>query len=780
MRKISHSTLLTLILAIVLAAPAWSQGGDVKKQLFRADKFFSIKNYKEALPLYLEVVEAGEKDAITYYRLGKCYLNSFKVEDKIKAISYLEFAVADNAAKLPSTAHLELGRVYHMDEQIDKALESYTKYKAKSGNDAKAKAEVNRAIEISNNAKKAISRKKDISVVNLGTNINTDNTEYNPVVSADESIMAFTALRPNTNKNRSSEEFIEEIYVSYKSAGNWTLPKKIPINSDYNVGTAGLSPDGQRMLIFMGGENNTGNIFTIDKSGEKWSEPTIIDEIRSRHLESTASVTPDGKTIYFASNRPGGFGGFDIYKVEKQDDGTWSRPKNLGEKINTKYDDDAPFIHPDQVTLFFNSNGHNTIGGKDIFRSRLTEGAWSTPENMGYPINTTLNDDYFTLTADGRKAYFSSDRKGGSGGQDIYSVEMPDEDANIPLTLIKGRILDAETKKALPTKIYVVDNETHKKLDFVYNPDAESGDYLIILPPAKNYDIIIESDGFLPYTLNINVPNQTYFYELYQQILLKTITQFGVKVGQEVEVKNAFYDTNKEKLETERKQHEAKLLRDGDVDPYDLMEDLIKAGDQDGIDYLLELMFATNPIDEINFDEIENENLEAAARTYYYDETDESKFEKKDVGGETILSLPTFFVTEEAEKRKQQPKEPVKSYDPELLGKELKVYFAVGKSDLDGKYNGQLDEMLKLLKANKGLGVQISGYASAEGDEDFNRELSNKRAISVLNYLNFKGIVRRRIVARGYGETKEEKSSAEESRRVEVRLVDLQKVGRAL
>lgn len=189
---------------------------------------------------------------------------------------------------------------------------------------------------------------------------------------------------------------------------------------------------------------------------------------------------------------------------------------------------------------FFTSDGHITMGGRDIFKSTLVGNAWSSPESMGYPVNTTANDNYFTLLADGTRAYFSSDRKGGMGAQDIYYIDMPKESANIPLTMIKGKILDADSGKPIPTKIYLIDNDTDKKLDFVYSPDPETGAYLVILPPAKNYDMVIESEGFLPYTLNVNVPNQTYFYELFQQIKLKTIKQFDVVVGQEVLVKMPF------------------------------------------------------------------------------------------------------------------------------------------------------------------------------------------------------------------------------------------------
>ena len=462
----------------------------------------------------------------------------------------------------------------------------------------------------------------------------------------------------------------------------------------------------------------------------------------------------------------------DIYRSELQEDGTWGKAVNLGKEINSRADEDAPFIHPNQNMLFFTSNGHGSMGGDDIFRSVYRDGKWSKPENMGYPVNTTANDGYFTLIADGSTGYFSSDRKGGAGSQDIYMMTMPDNFETIPLTMIKGRILDAETKKPLPTKIYVIDKKTNKKLDFVYHPDRKTGDYLVILPPNKNYDMIIESDGFLPYTLNIDIPNQTYFYELFQQILLKTIKHFDVVVGQEVEIKNAFYDSREDEVSSMRKEYEASLINTDSIDVFELMGDLINARDTSGIDYLVSLILMTDPIEKVNFDEKTNEKLQTARRLYYYDESDESKFEKKTVDGEVIYSLPTMYVTKEAEVQKLHSK-PVASYDPKLLEKGLKVYFKSGESELETRYEQPLDDLLDILKKNPGLGVEISGYASPEGNEEYNRELSNKRAISVLNYLNHRGIVRRRIVAKGFGATSSEHLTNEELRRVDVHIIAL-------
>ncbi len=752
---------------LIMSHIAFGQG----KSLSDAQRLFSVKNYEQALPLYEEVVQGGNKDAKVLYELGICYQKSSDIQKQVKGIPYLEQALAAKK-DLPVITHYDLGYLYLKDEQLEKAMRSFTTYQGLTKADKKAQTEAARAIEICHNATALMSVPRDFKVSSFPGSVNTSYTEYNPVVSADESILAFTALRPNTGKTRSGDKFIEEILVSVNSAGIWTEPKPLPISSQKNVGTAGISSDGQKMIVFMGDAVDPGNLFQISKSGTEWSAPSILAAtINSPGLESTCSITPDGKTIYFASDRLGTKGGLDIWKIELKADGKWSMPVNLGPEINTKDNEDAPFIHPDQKTLFFTSDGHNTMGGRDIFQAKLINNKWTRPENMGYPVNTTANDNYFTLLADGKRAYFSSDRKGGAGAQDIYFLDMPADASSIPLTMIKGKILNAETGKPMPTKMYVIDKDTKKDIEFVYDPDPVTGDYLIILPPSKNYDIVIESEGFLPYTLNVNIPNQTYFYELYQQIKLKTIKQFDVVVGQEVEVKNAFYDATQDVKTDLRKTHEAQLVKSGNVDIYDMMLDLMAADDKEGIKYLVDLIEHTNPIESINFDDNTNSKIEVASRTYYFDESDESKFEQKQVEGKTIFSLPTMIVKEEAKNKKEQKK--VASYDKALLNKFVKVFFDVAKSDLKVQYNAELDNILNALNTNPDLGVEISGFASAEGSEEMNRELSNKRAIAVLDYLNHKGVVRRRIVAKGYGATKDQAASKEEGRRVEVRIVEL-------
>src|SRR5690606_12852492 len=306
-----------------------------------------------------------------------------------------------------------------------------------------------------------------------------------------------------------------------------------------------------------------------------------------------------------------------------------------------------------------------------------------------------------------------------------------------------------------------------KKVDYVYDPDKETGNYLIILPPGKNYDMIIEAEGFLPYTININIPEQTYFYELYQKINLSPITQFEKVVGQKVSVTNAFYDTKQENNALPRQANESMLLKNDSIDVYAMMGDIISASDDAALDYLLELMQMVNPIEDVSFDSDKAEKIESV---YYYEENDKTGLESKIIAKDTIFTLPTIYVSKEAAIQKAEKSHPV-TYDKVVLNKIYKFYFDVDKSSLNPQFNNQLEDVLKLVKAHETLAIEISGFASADGNDEYNRKISNERAIAVLSYFNERGISRRRIIAKGFGSASNA-SSKEEGRRVEVKIVD--------
>lgn len=750
---------------------AQQQSRTESQVVYRAEKLFEIGNYSEALKNYQEAIAAGESSAYLLYKAGRCYLESKQYADKLNALPLLKQAAQSinpaGADKLPAEFYLALGDANHIAAQPQEALMAYEQYQKAAGKAPDKLKLVKQRKTVAQLALEMMANPKQINLRPLQNGVNTAYTEYNPVVSADESLMAYTQLKPADS--RSSQKSVEQIMLVTMEAGSWSSPKPLKINN-FNAGTAGLSADGQQMLIYLQ-DNTGGNLYMLQRKGDNWGQPQELKgDLNSRFLETTASITPDGKTIYFASNRPGGHGGLDIYKTELQPNGTWGRAVNLGPGINTEADEDAPFIHPDGRTLYFSSNGKEAIGGNDILRSYLVAGKWDKPVNMGYPINTTANESYFTLTADGSRAYFSSDRQGGKGEQDIYTFNMPEQDRNIPLTLIKGRILAGEREQPVSTQIFVVDVITGNKVEYVYNPDPKTGNYLIILPPGRNYDLIVKSEGYLPYAINVNIPNQDYFYELFQQIFLRPIKQFDVVVGQEVKVQNAFYDTGQPLHHDLRKIKESNMVKGDSIDIFEMMETIIGAGDNAAYDYLLDLMYTVNPVDSVDFSQANSQMVEDAEAVYYYEENDKTKLEAKQVDGQVIYTLPTFKVTEQAKQQQQVVKG---AYSQALLKPVYKIYFDVDSKTLKAKDEQSLQEIIRLFEQHEQLGVEISGYASKDGNPEHNRKLSNERATAVLDYFNKRGVGRRRIVAKGFGATEGQEGNAQESRRVEVRIIDL-------
>ena len=228
------------------------------KALAEAQQLFGLKRYEQALPLFEEALNSGVKDAKVYYQAGVCYLKSQDLNSQAKAIPYFENALKD-AKAVPVSANYDLATLYLRNEQLDKALEAFNQFKSLTKTDKKAQADADKGIETCHNAVALMSVPREIKVYNFPGLVNSPYTEYNPVVSADESVMAYTALVPNKGRTRSGDKFIEEIFISYNKLGTWTEPKLVPIASEYNVGTAGISPDGQKMLVFIGGISDLAN-----------------------------------------------------------------------------------------------------------------------------------------------------------------------------------------------------------------------------------------------------------------------------------------------------------------------------------------------------------------------------------------------------------------------------------------------------------------------------------------------------------------------------------------
>ena len=387
--------------------------------------------------------------------------------------------------------------------------------------------------------------------VNMGPTINTAADEYSPVSTADEKTIIFTR---QTDQN-------EDFYQSNKNDNNWQTATYLSdkINTPgFNEGSESISQDG-KYLFFTGCNRPDGlgrcDIYVVQKKGDTWSKPfDLSSPVNTPGWESQPSISSDGRTLYFVSNRAGGYGGYDIWKSNLTPKG-WGEPENLGPNINTSYNEQSPFIHPDDSTLCFCSNGWPGLGNQDLFVSRLgKDGKWQKPENLGYPINSNGDESGLSLTANGNYAFFSSNKLNGFGGFDIYTFELPAHLRPRMVTYVKGIVQDAKTNKPLESAVEIRDLESNLPVYQDYS-SIEQGDFLATIAAGKNYGLNISKSGYLFYSENFSLAGHVAKDPFIIHVLLEPI-----EVGNKVILKNIFFDSNKFELKPESKSELQKLI----------------------------------------------------------------------------------------------------------------------------------------------------------------------------------------------------------------------------
>jgi outer membrane protein OmpA-like peptidoglycan-associated protein/tetratricopeptide (TPR) repeat protein len=519
---------------------------------------FSKSGYAAIIPVFLELSVKDPSNMNLAFKLGVCYLSSIK--ERVKAIPNFSKAITaatDNYSgssykerNAPLISYKFLGDAYHLNNEFDKAIDAYNKFimimKENKESGKLLIAETNRRIEMCKTGKILVASPVRIRIENLGNNVNSAYADYSPVLSADQATLFFTSRRSETTGGQKDADGnnMEDIYMSDRTKDGWAKATNIGsrINTEWHEATVGTSPDGQMILIYKD-DKGDGNIYSTSLEGDTWSTPVKLnDNINTKHWEPSAFISADGNTLYFTSDRPDGFGGRDLYTSKRTTDGDWGKALNMGPNINTKYDEDAPFIHHDSRALSFSSNGHNTMGGFDVFTSLLSEeGVWSQPVNAGYPINTADDDIFYVFTPDDRKAYLSSYRDGGFGEKDNYLVTFLDR-KETPLTLMKGVVKDESGMAAKKVMITVTDNETGE-ITGSYHTNSKTGQFLFILSPGKNYNITYQAENHLFFSENLEIPQKSNYYEINRSVLLDPIV-----VGSRITLNNIFFDFDKSTL----------------------------------------------------------------------------------------------------------------------------------------------------------------------------------------------------------------------------------------
>ncbi|MBS1652803.1 MAG: PD40 domain-containing protein [Bacteroidetes bacterium] len=529
-----------------------------KQSIQNGNKAFKAENYATAIANYTQAIttikDYKPNHAKLFYNLGYSYL---KLEtDDASAEKYLDKAL-ELDPKVDYMAPVGLYLIAKSKNNYADAIKwlDYTSdnFASKIKLDVlkEWRAECVSALPQINAGAELKKKPVNVQVHNLGSDINGKEGDYFPSITADESMLLFTSRRSGSTGGLGSDgQYDEDLwYCTKNDSGKWNSPKNFgpPVNTKNNNGIASFTGDGQYVVCGRCGESDgygSCDIYGAVLHGNTWEEPKNLgSNINSKEWDAQVSISADGKTLVFCSSRSGGYGDEDIWMARKGADDKWLQPKNLGSTINTSGNEYSPYLHPDGKTLYFSSNNLSPrIGGVDIYKTTMKDdGTFTTPENLGYPINSEKDDKYFVLSPSGLKGYFASNRDGGYGKDDIYEIIYPQE-MKSKLTTLVGYVLDDETKQPVEATITIDDLDSAKAVG-AYISNSATGKFVVILAPGHNYALTVSKKGYLFYSENFNIHPDNAFKEVKKEVLLQKL-----KEGKKIVLNNIFFETAKSTL----------------------------------------------------------------------------------------------------------------------------------------------------------------------------------------------------------------------------------------
>lgn len=742
------------------------------KNYLKAEKQFFKSNYEDALPLLIQLDSAYDSPEIDYL-IGMSYMGLKSMENE--AIPYLENYV--NSSDSLDQAHYYLAQLYHWNYHFDRAIEMYEQF----GRIALGKTRdtmiqeiiattVQKRVAECNFGKISMDAPRKVIIENLGDEVNSKYPEYAPVISKDENKLIFTSRRENSTGGKLDMEglFFEDIYYSDLIKGSlfdekrldsllsgggyitlvtdfeYSVPRKMwgKVNEKGHDGAIQLNTNEDSLYFYR--DFDVWIAAISDSLAE--TTPSQVDLVNSSAYEPSVYLSIDGKTIYVSSERDGGYGGLDLYEAHQLPDGSWSNLENLGPKINTEFDEDAPYIDPDGITLYFSSKGHSSMGGYDVFKTlKDPQSGWTDILNMGYPVNTPGDDIYYVMTPKYNRAYYSSNNLQGYGDMDLYRLTFADE--RHPMAELKGLVLEDDDYKPAKSKITMLNED--KTVLSSFKSDSTSGKYLVLLGHGKDYDMLVETEGFLPYEKTFHIPEQKDYYQLYQEIHHVYLRDGdGNIIGQQIIVFNSFDGTSGNDTtfviyddRTLAQLNRIKDLRNGDqVDVHSDVKFYISKDSLAtllAIDSTLKYHFPSNT----SFSFLTDDSLSNEIADNY---VDVSNTFVNDILNRKNLFLEKVNSQEDLEQ----------AIDTSNLTDAPKIilYF---KYDLTKFVEGEREKLVifaDYLKKHPNVKIEIIGHTDSNGEEAYNQALSENRAKRVMNFLQEEGLDTSRMSFLGKGE----------------------------
>jgi outer membrane protein OmpA-like peptidoglycan-associated protein/tetratricopeptide (TPR) repeat protein len=546
--------------------------------------------FKEALPNLMKAQEFNPDHALLNYMIAFGYFCLDPQHDNY--VKYFEKAYKLNPnVTLDEKYYMAWG--YQLNLKWDDAIKEYKEMLVDLNKDPKQHGvwieDVNKKIGECTYGKTYTASPQRVFIDNVGGAINSTYPDYGALITADESMMIFTSRRNTSTGGKldESQEYFEDIYVSYKKDGQWTPAQNLGsiVNQEEHDATAGLSHDGTLLYLYRFKDKDGGDIYESSLKGSAWTKPERMNKnVNSDKHESTVSLSYDDKQLFLISDKKGGLGDRDLYVSTLDAKGKWAEAVNCGPVLNTKYAEEGIFMHPDGKTMYFSSKGHSTMGGFDIFKSELKDGKWGAPVNLGYPINTPHDDVFFCINASGRRGYYASAKQGGLGEKDIYVITFlgeekpfayntednliasvaepvktiaaaPPVEIKNSVTILKGTITDDVTKKPVEASIELVDNVKNEVIA-TFKSNSSTGKYLVSLPAGRNYGIAVKAENYLFHSENFDIPQNNGYLEVTKDVQLK-----NVAVGTKIVLRNIFFDFDKSTLKPESTNELERLIK---------------------------------------------------------------------------------------------------------------------------------------------------------------------------------------------------------------------------
>ncbi|WP_159471238.1 OmpA family protein [Dyadobacter sp. 3J3] len=514
-----------------------------KETFDKAQKAWQARQLNEAMVLFEKVEETDPNNSEIHLRLAQIYELQKKTELTRK--HFARFISLRPSDPQSSSAYQWLGSNLFREEKYDSAVVYFEKALALSPPKSGLARLAKKSAASSKFAQMAIRNPMKVHKQSLGDTVNFLNSQFFPVMTADDETLIFTGLTENRDEN---------IYVTHRIPGGWDVPEEISkaINTTNNEGTCSISADGRTLVLTACNRPDSYggcDLYISHKQGSDWSAPQNVGEnINSRNWESQPSLSADGRTLYFASDRRGGQGRSDIWYSVLKEKGLWSDPKNLGPIINTPEDENAPFIHANGRTLFYASNGLTGMGGFDIFLSQKADTTWTPPKNIGYPINTQADQVGLFISSNGKKGYYTDDSSEKSKGRSLlYTFDLPDSLQNMvtPTRYAKGKVFDKKTNKPLASSIELYDLKSQEKVA-EFSSDLQTGSFLAVLNKGSEYAFYVSKSGYLFKSLTFSVTDSASSLNL--DIPLEAIEKDRIEV-----LNNIFFNTGEFTLDDKSK-----------------------------------------------------------------------------------------------------------------------------------------------------------------------------------------------------------------------------------